>query len=183
MGTRHTTMVIAGEKTKVAQYGQWDGYPSGQGKTVLKILRRMKRYNQFPAFLKQLEKARFMNDADQKEMDVFSKYIGSNDGWMNDKQAQLYHAKYPYMSRDHGATILDLIYKSKDKEILLVDSTEFASGHGGVFGCEWVYVIDLDKMTLTVYDGTLKSNSVTFDINTLPTQRGFMKMLKPFEAY
>ena len=181
MGTRHTTMVIAGEKTKVAQYGQWDGYPSGQGKTVLKIIRRMKRYNQFPTFLKQLEKVRFMTKKDDKAMDVFLKSIGSNDGWMTDEQAVLYHKRYPYMNRDHGATILDLIYHSKHDEILLADSTDFASGKG--FGCEWVYVINLDKMTLTFYDGTLKANSVTFDINALPTQRDFMKALEPLEAY
>ena len=40
MGTRHSQMVInkAGE-TKVVQYGQWDGYPSGQGVDILAFLR------------------------------------------------------------------------------------------------------------------------------------------------
>jgi len=27
MGTRHLTMVIQNKEPKVAQYGQWDGYP------------------------------------------------------------------------------------------------------------------------------------------------------------
>ena len=40
MGTRNLTMVISENKTKVAQYGQWDGYPEGQGKTILKFLKR-----------------------------------------------------------------------------------------------------------------------------------------------
>ena len=38
MGTRHLTIVKLGNKVKVAQYGQWDGYPSGQGKTIAKFL-------------------------------------------------------------------------------------------------------------------------------------------------
>jgi hypothetical protein len=38
MGTRNVTMVILDQEIKVAQYGQWDGYPTGQGKTVLNFL-------------------------------------------------------------------------------------------------------------------------------------------------
>lgn len=34
MGTRNLTMVMVDGVYKVAQYGQWDGYPSGQGITV-----------------------------------------------------------------------------------------------------------------------------------------------------
>lgn len=38
MGTRHLIAVIDRKGTlKVAQYGQWDGYPSGQGVDVLKF--------------------------------------------------------------------------------------------------------------------------------------------------
>ena len=40
MGTRNLTMVINQEgETKVAQYGQWDGYPSGVGASVLSFLK------------------------------------------------------------------------------------------------------------------------------------------------
>ena len=43
MGTRNLTMVInqEGEK-KVAQYGQWDGYPSVVGLGVLNFLKRVR---------------------------------------------------------------------------------------------------------------------------------------------
>jgi hypothetical protein len=44
MGTRNLTRVICDGKTKVAQYGQWDGYPEGQGKTVLNFLRGYRKW-------------------------------------------------------------------------------------------------------------------------------------------
>ena len=34
MGTRNLTCVVEDNKFKLAQYCQWDGYPSGQGKTI-----------------------------------------------------------------------------------------------------------------------------------------------------
>ena len=39
MGTRNLTMVIHEKKPVIAQYGQWDGYPAGQGTTVLEFLK------------------------------------------------------------------------------------------------------------------------------------------------
>ena len=40
MGTRNLTMVIQNGKTKVSQYGQWDGYPTGAGSVILKFFQR-----------------------------------------------------------------------------------------------------------------------------------------------
>ena len=37
MGTRGLTMVVSKGKTRVAQYGQWDHYPSGQGRTAFGV--------------------------------------------------------------------------------------------------------------------------------------------------
>lgn len=39
MGTRHLTMIYANGAYRVSQYGQWDGYPDGQGLTILTSLR------------------------------------------------------------------------------------------------------------------------------------------------
>jgi hypothetical protein len=39
MGTRNLVAVYLDGIHRIAQYGQWDGYPSGQGKTVLSFLR------------------------------------------------------------------------------------------------------------------------------------------------
>ena len=39
MGTRHLIIVWYKGKYRIAQYGQWDGYPSGQGLRVLRFLK------------------------------------------------------------------------------------------------------------------------------------------------
>lgn len=39
MGTRHLICAVSDNKYRIAQYGQWDGYPSGQGLAVLAFLK------------------------------------------------------------------------------------------------------------------------------------------------
>ena len=41
MGTRNLITVTLNKKKVVAQYGQWDGYPEGQGKTVHEFLSKV----------------------------------------------------------------------------------------------------------------------------------------------
>jgi hypothetical protein len=147
MGTRNLTMVISNEETKISQYGQWDGYPEGNGITILNFLEQV----DLEKFKEKLNKVRFMNDQDDKKLEDFLARIGAKDGWMNSGQSDLFKKEYPYLSRDVGSDILELIYKSDDGgEILLRDSTEFAGD--GLF-CEWAYVIDLDKNSFEVYKG------------------------------
>jgi hypothetical protein len=58
MGTRHLTAVILKEKPKVAQYGQWDGYPGGQDLKILNFLKKC----QFEKFKEQISKCRFLSE-------------------------------------------------------------------------------------------------------------------------
>lgn len=39
MGTRHIIKIIVDGKTKISQYGQWDGYPTGQGDDIAKYIK------------------------------------------------------------------------------------------------------------------------------------------------
>ena len=48
MGTRNLTMVIDQEgEVKVAQYGQWDGYPSGVGVGIVSFLKNETLFESF----------------------------------------------------------------------------------------------------------------------------------------
>ena len=39
MGTRHLICAISDDEYRIAQYGQWDGYPEGQGAAILEFLK------------------------------------------------------------------------------------------------------------------------------------------------
>ena len=146
MGTRNLTMVIHNGEAKVAQYGQWDGYPSGQGTTILEFLKK----TDLDHFKKQLTLVKFTDEAKQKEISEWLESIGAKGGWMNDDQAKQYHVKYPLLTRDHGAGVLELIDALEGGENWLHNQENFA---GDSLFCEWAYVIDLDKGKLEVYKG------------------------------
>lgn len=144
MGTRHLTFVINEGKTKVAQYGQWDGYPTGQGKTVLEFLQDV----DIKEFKEKLKNVRFGTEDELQDRWVEA---GASRGaeWIDLNVSKNMKDLYPELSRDTGATVLDIINKA-ERPILLNDSTGFAAD--GLF-CEWDYVIDLDKNVLEVYKG------------------------------
>ena len=147
MGTRNLTMVIQDKQVKVAQYGQWDGYPSVQGETILRFILKDGNIEKLE---KQLSKCRFLTKLDIKKRENLLKRIGSVDGWINSEQGVLYDKQFPLDNRNIGADILNKIIRSKKKEIILRDSSDFAKD--GLF-CEWGYVIDLDNKALEVYEG------------------------------
>ena len=193
MGTRNLTMVISNGETKVAQYGQWDGYPSGNGAIVLDFLHT----TNLEEFKKKLNKVIFVNGNKEKEIQNWLKSIGSDNGWLTGEQSKLYHEKYPYLTRDNGANILQMIMDGEEDEIWITDSTEFA---GDSLFCEWAYLVDLDKNKLEVYEGFNKEPLVledrffyltdkdseyypirmvkSYDLNNLPLEDEFLKDLE-----
>lgn len=179
MGTRNLTCVVLGGEYKVAQYGQWDGYPSGQGVTALNFLRGMDREN----FTAKVRATRFIDAAETAALDTTD--------WMK---------THPQLSRRNGAKILQLVADA-EPGIPLVDQHQFAAD--GLM-CEWVYVIDLDKSTFEVFKGFNEQplaegerfagldpvkyarcsyypvkHRHTFDLAALPTEEEFLVILEP----
>ena len=136
MGTRNLTAVYLDGQYKVAQYGQWDGYPSGQGETVLNFM--LNEFN-VDKFKQALSECRFLSDDE-----VTAKWkCGADDSGFGNFQR-----KYPELSRDTAAKVLSLIQNGKAKE--LSNNIDFAVD--SLF-CEWAYIIDLDREILEVYEG------------------------------
>jgi len=131
MGTRHLTMVIKDQKTRVAQYGQWDGYPEGQGRTILAFLANKKRVADLKKYVDNLAWVTKEDEADMEKL---------GDNWRK---------YWDHLSRDHGAKILDIIVKAHG-QIRLQNQEEFA---GESLHNEFSYVLDLDKDVLEVYKG------------------------------
>jgi len=140
MGTRNLVEVKLDGELKVSQYGQWDGYPTGQGATIQEFLRDV----DIEVFK---EKLRNLKQIDEKKVEEFLEKIGCKDGWMDSNQSNLFREEFPGINRDLGAGILQLIYDGEIVEVRL--SPDFKDDK---LFCEYHYLIDLDK-------GTVKMNN------------------------
>lgn len=147
MGTRNLTCVYYKGQYPIAQYGQWDGYPSGQGLTILRFLR--KAFDR-ELFISKLPNALNLNEEQTKQLYVECGHDFERDGeWLKDETSRRFKAANPLMSRDIGGNILQYIQEST-RPHPTCHNLGFA---GDSLMCEWVYVVDLDSNTLEVYRG------------------------------
>lgn len=163
MGTRHLIAVIQNEEPKVAQYGQWDGYPRGQGIQILKFLSRnnerysikdkqnigQKNNTDLKIFRDKIAKTIFLPEKELTKR--WREFDPEGKEWVSVEVSNKFLKKYPELHRDSGSDILQLIYEGKAYE--LNNSFDFADNSGY---CEWAYVIDLDKDTFEIFKGYVK---------------------------
>ena len=134
MGTRNLTVVYMDGEYRVAQYGQWDGYPEGQGLVCLRFLENDFVEHKFRTNLRKLKMVE--TDEERKALDILYK-----DKWPNE------------FSRDTGAKILKMIQDGNVESGFLINNISFASQGD----CEWAWVLDLDKRTFGGYEGWNKT--------------------------
>lgn len=159
MGTRNLTKVIDKDGViKVAQYGQWDGYPSGQGVTAL--------YHAHNAKMIEAGLAR-VRWAEQSELDAI--YASLPDmGYLGTADSDAFNLLYPNLTRNTCADILGVVAYSVG-EVILVDESEFEND--GLF-CEGVYTIDFQTNKFVSYYG---GKVVEFDLNALPSKEEYLE--------
>lgn len=142
MGTRHLTAVYLDGECKVAQYGQWDGYPSSTGAHIHGFLKRV----DLDAFK---EKCRRLNHLSGEEVTKRWESVGADDsGFVSMEIANTFNSKWPCLGWDAGSEVLYYIDRGDTDEVHLRE--EFAGD--GLF-CEWAYAIDLDDEKLEIYQG------------------------------
>ena len=148
MGTRHRQAVInkVGE-LKIQQYGQWDGYPTGQGIDILTYLKTgdLDKY--------QLELNKIPQVTEQE-----IKLVNKDENWAN---------TYPYLSRDCGAEIHQMIENGEVKFVSHIDEDEANQW------CEGFYTIDFQK---GVFISEYGENRVEVNLNDLPSDDNYLKM-------
>jgi len=171
MGTRHLTIVKQEGEIKVAQYGQWDGYPDGVGTDIAHFLHVIRSPEMMERFRRRVALCRW---ATQEDLDSINEAME-----MTELEAPM-NQLYPEFSRDTSARLLWLIMNGKKNYLLpenqqeRLGSTQFDL-HAAIiaeeeseeatllnnsidFGsdrtfCEWAWVIDLDEDKLECYCG------------------------------
>lgn len=161
MGTRHLIAVMQDGEYKVAQYGQWDGYPAGQGTRILKFLKHLLAADPDPIedihghtktmdqFREKVKQTTWITAEEYNQVMETVAPGSSTSGMMNMAQSEKFEAEYPELHRNTGYEILELIVNS-EWPLKINNSISFAAD--SLF-CEWAYVIDLDKNTFEVYKG------------------------------
>ena len=157
MGTRNLTVVKnnLGE-TKIAQYGQWDGYPSYSGIQALNFLRD--EYNQTLLNVK-LDLVQFVGD---EEVDTLYKQYETTD-WEN----KAFLNDYPGLHRHTGIDILKVVANAT-APIKTVDNTEFAKDD---LFCEGIYEVDFSTNKFIT---TYADKVVEYNLDTLPTDEDYL---------
>ncbi|KAK4158169.1 hypothetical protein C8A00DRAFT_11026 [Chaetomidium leptoderma] len=170
MGTRHLICVFWKGKWVVAQYGQFDGYPEGQGVKILKFLSVARNIENLKAGLENhiYEPTKEEIDAIWAECNAWDEARrAETDTWQWQPDMVGVKQLYPSLARETSAGILGIIARASQtedggstedgaekktaKKIPLHPELEFAND--GLF-CEWAYVIDLDNEALEVYGGS-----------------------------
>ena len=179
MGTRHLIAIQSNNEYKLAQYGQWDGYPSGVG---VELLERLKKYDH-KVLKENVNKLRYITKEEVEQL------------------AELDPSEYedllknnPQFSRDTSYDVIDLLMNVDSWKLPTVRNyIEFAND--SLF-CEWAYVIDFDKGTFEVFEGFNKlplsqderfynatteseyhpvKHLVSFDLSDLPSEEAFLE--------
>ena len=165
MGTRNLTKVIDKDgEIRVAQYGQWDGYPEYSGTRMLSFILEF-------GMLDKIEKSLIKCRLTTNENEVGAAYDVYSDEpkWESLRnESNGYGIAFPSLSRDTGVDILKVIVYSNE-EILLWDDRGFENDD---LFCEGVYTLNYQtKQFVSTYGG----KTVSFDFDSLPTAEQYLK--------
>jgi hypothetical protein len=159
MGTRNLTVVKNSDgATKIALYGQWDGYPQYSGIKALEFLRD--KTNQ-EKLRERLTLVQFITD---EECDIIYKSFEKATSWDNKE----FLNEYPGLHRDTGVGILEAVANATET-VKTIDNTEFAND---TLFCEGVYEVDFSTNTFT---STWNGAPVIHSLDNLPSDKSYLK--------
>lgn len=156
MGTRGLTVVISGGKNVIAQYGQWDHYPEGQGLDALAFLRDTSAVDRLRENI-----PRITEETPSYHEEIRELCTSTGVEWQEIA---------PQLSRDMGAGILNFVADTPEGPIYLRDDSDFAQD---TLMCEGVFEVDLDKNTFRFYRPEWFEGP-TYSLDNLPTPEVFV---------
>lgn len=143
MGTRNLTNVVFENELIVSQYGQWDGYPEGQGTTLFYTLQEDGIVEKFT---NNIPRIYYPSESDLDAL-VAPYLDGSMPGMMTMDSGKSFAEAYPTLTRDTCAEIFRVIANwDGSPKIPVSKDPDFEND---TLFCEAVYVIDLDNKTFT----------------------------------
>lgn len=185
MGTRNLTVVVKDNKIKIAQYGQWDGYPDASGLGCLEILR-----TDLDNLINGLPNCIEIDDGIYEGMikhaeEMAGEQNSAPEGFLSMKISDALDELYPEQHRNTGFRILKIVADSK-VPIYIQSRFDFATD---TLFCEWAYVIDLDNGKFETHTGggngeqgvfaRLGEDTVSmvtsFDLDNLPSDEEYMQ--------
>jgi hypothetical protein len=149
MGTRNMTYVVVDGERKVGQYGQWDGYPEGQGETVCKFIAEMD-IDEFRSSVR--ECFQISDESWREKWSAIGVDIEKSE-WVDVGLSRQFGSLHPHLHRDCGAEILCEIAGGA-RELQISEESEW---------CEWTYTLNLDDETLIVESRYYGTSSFSFD--------------------
>ena len=164
MGTRHL-IGIKNEKGdwKLANYSQWDGYPSGNG---LNMLGFCSVKDNLEKLENKLALLRFFDYEDEKDKDYIERFNNSETRTKDMKE------KYDtFNNRDLSVHVLYNILE-EDNEIVLQDDSGFMES---VVFNEYSYIINFQTRKLECYISCKLARE--YDLDKLPSKKQFLKEL------
>ena len=165
MGTRNLTKVIDSTgRTRVAQYGQWDGYPSYTGTRILDFI---SEFGMLEKIEKGITRCFFVDEDELKSF--YSGYQVSEDGLWSFDEAARFGIIYPNLIRDTGCDILKVVVYSVGYTLPLKDESDFEQDD---LMCEGVYTINYQtREFISKWD----NKTVSFSLDALPTPEKYLE--------
>lgn len=153
MGTRHNIRISINGTTKVAQYGQWDGYIGKVGLNLVSIIGSILESDKLEEFTKKVSNLRFfskeeLEDLDKRADHIPQMYLGSKD------TSRSFYDEYPQLSRDTSYNIINLIQEGKIDKV--VDWTSDWALDVDFRQCEYLYHVEITTDEDEEYDIMLK---------------------------
>ena len=164
MGTRHIIKVRKNGRDWISQYGQWDGYPTGQGVDVMEFVKN----EPYMRWLGQhIDQGHIVPITPEKMQEYFNRMLAfaGDDKDMTAVIDQMFATSV--FCRDAGAKCLMMYAKRMARSLAVIDEP---SGWE-----EYMYTIDLDNETVEIkelYENAHEPKVYTFkeiremDINT-----------------